>query len=504
MEAIFAGIVAVFTLQTILLIIAGVVIGIVFGAIPGMSAAMAIALCLPISFGLGPVEGLSLLLGLYIGGISGGLISAILLKMPGTPSSIATVFDGYPMAQNGEAGKALGVGIVYSFLGGLFSILCLIFISPSIAKIAVKFSPYEYFAVGIFALTLISSLAEGSIVKGLISGLFGVSIALVGSAPIDSYKRFTFGIHDFDAGFSMLAVLIGVYAISEIISASGNKAKIQSKDIMKFKMKGFGFTLKEFFGQKWNLLRSSLIGTGIGILPGMGGGTSNILSYVAAKGQSKYPEKFGTGIIDGIVASESANNASIGGAMIPLLTLGIPGDAVTAILLGGFMIHGITPGPMLFRTNTELVYSIFAALVVANIVMIVVLFFGIRQFVKLLQVPRNILLSVILVLCVVGAIANNNRIFDAYAMVAFGLIGYGLSKIKFPIPPVILGFILAPLIETNLRRGLMLSNGSMTPFITKPISAVFLLAAALSIIYSFYKEYMKAKNLKLKINNISS
>jgi putative tricarboxylic transport membrane protein len=502
MEAIFAGIAAVLTLHTMLLIIAGVVIGIIFGAIPGMSAAMALALCLPISFGLGAVQGLSLLLGLYIGGISGGLISAILLKMPGTPSSIATVFDGYPMAQRGEAGKALGVGIVYSFLGGLFSILCLIFISPTIAKIALKFSPFEYFSVGVFALTLISSLADGSIVKGLISGLFGISIALVGSAPIDSYKRFTFGIPDFDAGFSLLTVLIGVYAISEIISSSRDKTTVGSKDIMKFKMKGFGFTLKEFYGQKWNFIRSSLIGTSIGILPGIGGGTSNILSYVAAKSQSKYPEKFGTGIIDGIVASETANNASIGGAMIPLLTLGIPGDTVTAILLGGFMIHGITPGPMLFRTNAELVYSIFAALMVANVITIVVLFFGIKQIVKLLRVPKNILLSVIMVLCVVGAFANNHRLFDVYTMVAFGIVGYGLSKIKFPIPPVILGFILAPLIETNLRRGLMLSSGSLTPFITKPISAVFLLAAALSIIFCFYKEYKKTK--KIKLNNIAS
>lgn len=493
MEAVFAGLTAVFTLNTIFLITAGVIVGIIFGAIPGMSAAMALALCLPISFGLGAVQGLSLLLGLYIGGISGGLISAILLKIPGTPSSIATVFDGYPMAQNGEAGKALGVGIVYSFLGGLVSILCLIFISPIIARIALKFSPFEYFAVGVFALTLISSLAEGSIIKGLISGLFGISIALVGSAPIDSYKRFTFGIHDFDAGFSMLTVLIGVYAVAEIISSSGDKITVGSKDVMKFKMKGFGFSLKEFFGQKWNFIRSSLIGTSIGILPGIGGGTSNILSYIAAKSQSKYPEKFGTGIIDGIVASEAANNASIGGAMIPLLTLGIPGDTVTAILLGGFMVHGITPGPMLFRTNADLVYSIFTAMMVANVVMIIVLFFGIRIFVKLLQIPKSILLSVIMVLCVVGAFANNNRIFDVYVIVAFGLIGYGLLKIKFPLPPVILGFILAPLIETNLRRGLMLSNGSMTPFITKPISAVFLLAATLSIIYSLYKEYKQSK-----------
>ncbi|MGE4283318.1 MAG: tripartite tricarboxylate transporter permease [Clostridia bacterium] len=488
-----SGLAAVFTPTTLILIIIGVIIGIVFGAIPGMSAAMAVALCLPISFGFEPVEGISLLLGLYIGGISGGLISAILLNMPGTPSSIATTFDGAPMAKNGQAGKALGVGIVYSFLGGLVSILLLMFLSPPIAKISLKFSPYEYFSVSIFALTMIASLSEQSMAKGLLSGMVGVSMAMVGVAPIDSYKRFTFGSHDLEIGFALLPVLVGLYAISEVITTAEDKGVVTSDNIVDFEIRGFGFTMREFREQFINFVRSSLIGTGIGILPGIGGGTSNIIAYVTAKSQSKHPEKFGTGIIDGIVASETSNNASIGGALIPLLTLGIPGDTVTAMLLGGLMIHGITPGPMLFRTNGDLIYSIFAALLVANVVMLILEFFGMRIFVNMLKVPKNILLSVIVVLCVVGAFANNNRIFDAYAIVIFGIVGYILIKIKYPLPPVILGFILAPIIETNLRRGLMLSKGSMSPFFTKPISATFLAIAALSVLISIIKEIRKRK-----------
>jgi putative tricarboxylic transport membrane protein len=489
-----AGLLAVFTPVTLVLIFVGVVIGIVFGAIPGLSAAMAVALCLPISFGFTPVEGISLLLGLYVGGISGGLISAILLNIPGTPSSIATTFDGVPMAKRGEAGKALAISIVCSFLGSLISFLFLIFLAPPIAQISLRFSPFEYFSVSVFALTLISSLAEHSMVKGLLSGLIGVAFAMVGASPIDSYPRYTFGTAHLQVGFSLLPVLVGLYAITEIISSAEDRRGISSENLITdFKINGFGFSFIEFKNQFLNLWRSALIGVGIGILPGIGGGTSNIIAYITAKNQSKYPEKFGTGIIDGLVASESANNASIGGAMIPLLTLGIPGDTVTALLLGGLIIHGIVPGPMLFKTNGALVFSIFAALMIANIIMLAVELLGIRIFVKLLRIPKNILLSIIVVLCTVGAFANNNRIFDVYAMVIFGIVGYSLIKLKFPLPPIILGFILAPIIETNLRRGLMLSEGSYMPFVTKPISLVFLLIAVASIVLSFVKEIRAMK-----------
>ncbi len=491
------GLLAVLNIKTLLLILIGVFVGIIFGAIPGMTATMAVALMLPITFGLQPLNGMSLLVALYIGGISGGLITAILLKIPGTPASIATTFDGHPMPARGEAGKALGIGIVYSFLGGLFSILILIFISPALARIALKFSSYDYFFIAVFALTMIASLSQGSLIKGLIAGGMGVALSLVGVAPLDGYPRFTFGIHGLDAGFGLLPLLICLYAVGEIIrKAETREADVAKNEITDYKIKGFGFSLKEFVQQLFNLFRSSVIGTGIGILPGIGGATSNIIAYITAKNQSKHPEKFGTGIMDGIVASESANNASVGGALVPLLPLGIPGDTVTAMLLGGLMIHGIRPGPLLFTTNGPIVYSIFAALIVANFAMIALGFFGMRGFVRLLSIPKHILFPIIMVLCVVGAYAANNRMFDVICLLIFGLVGYGLMKLGFPMPPVVLGFILGPIAELNLRRGLQLSNGSYAPFLHKPISIVFLSVALISLIVSIqnnYKEYKLQK-----------
>ncbi|ORC35366.1 Tat pathway signal protein [Marispirochaeta aestuarii] len=490
------GILAVLNIKTLLLIFIGVSIGIIFGAIPGMTATMAVALCLPITFGLQPINGISLLLGLYIGGISGGLITAILLKIPGTPASIATTFDGHPMAAKGEAGKALGIGIVYSFLGGLISILILIFVSPPLARIALKFSSYDYFSITVFALTMIASLSQGSLVKGLIAGGIGVGFSLVGVAPLDGYPRFTFGVHVLDGGFGLLPLLIGLYAVGEILKNSERKGKAITKDeIADYRIRGFGFSPKEFAQQTINWIRSSLIGTGIGILPGIGGSTSNIVAYITAKNQSRHPEKFGTGIMDGIVASESANNASVGGALVPLLTLGIPGDTVTAMLLGGLMIHGIRPGPLLFTTNGYIVYSIFAALIVANVAMLILEFFGMRGFVRLLAIPRHILFSIIMMLCVVGAYAANNRMFDVICLLVFGLAGYLLMKLKFPLPPVVLGFILGPIAELNLRRGLQLSDGSYLPFIQKPISIIFLSVALVSLIVSIRNNFKETKML---------
>jgi putative tricarboxylic transport membrane protein len=483
----------ILAVKPLILIFSGVAVGIVFGAIPGLTATMAVALCLPLTFGMNPVDGMALLVGLYIGGVSGGLISAILINIPGTPSSIATTFDGHPMAQKGEAGKALGAGVVFSFLGGLFSFLVLFFISPPLADFALKFGPAEYFAIAIFSLTLIASLSTGSTVKGLMSGLVGILLSCVGTAPIDAFPRFTFGFYELDGGFNLLPALVGLFAISEILKTAESPIEIHQGDIRNYSIKGFGFSLKEFVGQLGNFVRSSLIGTGIGILPGIGGGTSNILAYLTAKRMSKHPEKFGTGILDGIVASETANNASIGGALVPLLSMGIPGDTVTAMLLGGLMIHGLSPGPLLFTTSANIVYGIFAALVVANIAMLVMEFFGMRFFVRLLRVPKHIMLPIIIALCVVGAYGLNNRVFDAWSLLFFGVIGYGLEKLGFPLAPVILGFILGPIAETNLRRGLMLFQGNFIPFLTKPIAGTFLAVAFFSVVYSLIKESRKDK-----------
>lgn len=483
------GIETVFTFQILGLLFFGTVVGIIFGAIPGLTATMAVALFLPITYTLGPAAGISLLVGLYIGGVSGGLISAILLKIPGTPASVATTFDGGPMMEKGEGAKALGVGIFYSYVGTLLSIFALMFIAPTLAKIALAFGPHEYFSIAIFSLTLIITLATGSMVKGLFSGALGFAFSTVGIAPVDAIPRFTLGLTELNAGFDILPVLIGLFAISEIIKVAEEVKDEKRVTVNAIKLKGFGFSLKEFFEQGWNMIRSTLIGTGIGILPGIGSGTSNIVAYMVAKKRSKHPEKFGTGIIDGVVASETASCSAVGGAMIPLLTLGIPGDTVTAMLLGGFMIHGIQPGPLLFVSQGPLVYSIFIAMLVSSLMMLICELYGVRIFVKLLAIPKHILLPIILVLCFVGAFGLGNRIFDVGVIVFFGLIGYGFVKCKIPQTPFIIGLILGPMAETNLRRGLMLSDGNFMGFLTQPISAVFLGIAAASVGLHFYQTH---------------
>ena len=488
-----AGFLSILNPECLGLIFIGTVIGIVFGALPGLTSTMGVALCLPLTFSMTPIQGLSLLMGLYIGGISGGLISAILLKIPGTPSSIATTFDGGPMAERGEAGKALSVGLFYSFIGTLLSIAALVFIAPYLAKFTLRFGPYQYFAIGVFSLTMVGSLVSGSVVKGLASCVLGLCLAQVGAAPVSGALRYTFGFHELDNGFELLPVLVGLFAVSEILKAAEDGIADNSGIIRKYTISPTGVTFAEFKQQFWNFFRSGLIGIGIGILPGIGGGTSNMIAYAVARNQSKYPEKFGTGVIDGVIASETANNASIGGALIPLMTLGIPGDTVTAMLLGGLMLHGINTGPMLFRTNGVLVYGIFAAVIVATVMMYVVEYFGMRLFVRVLSVKRYYLLPIIMILCCVGTYGANNRVFDVFTALLFGVIGFLLLKFGFSLSPIILGFILEPVIETNLMRGLMFSKGSFLPFLANPISAVFLGIAVLSVVLSIRNERRRNK-----------
>jgi putative tricarboxylic transport membrane protein len=487
------GFFAVFNFETVFLIIGGVIVGLIFGAIPGLSAVMAVALCLPITFGMSVLNGLSLLCGLYIGAVSGGLISAILLKIPGTPSSIATTFDGHPLAKKGEAGKALGVGIVYSFLGGILSVLLLIFIAPSLAKVTIKFGFVEYLSVTVFSITMIAGLSN-SLLKGLISGLTGFLLSFVGMAPIDSVERFTFGNSQLLSGFAMLPLTIGVFAVSEVLAAAKTKnSDVAEAEIAEYRIKGFGFTMKEFIGQIFNCFRSAFIGIGIGILPGIGGGISNILAYTTAKNQSKYPERFGTGIIDGIVASETANNATVGGAFIPLLTLGIPGDSVTAVILGAFMLHGIQPSPLLFTSQGDLVYGIFAALIIAHFAFFILEFAGLRVFVKLLRIPKYILLPVVMTLCAVGAFGVNNRVFDVISFSFFGLLGYVMTKIDLPLPPLILGFILGPNFELYFRRAVQSQRGEITAFFSYPIANCFFIVTLLTLVVVIRKNIIMTK-----------
>lgn len=485
LQLIGTGFATVLTPTGIFLMFIGVAVGIVFGALPGLSATMAIALFLPVTYAMASSDAMTLLMALFIGAISGGLISAILLHIPGTPSSVATCFDGHPMVKKGQAAKALGVGVVFSFLGTVFSTILLMFIAPQIARVAINFGSYEFFSIAIFSLTMIATLSSGNMIKGVLAGVVGFIFSTVGTDSIEGSARFTFGLTDLKSGFDMLAVMVGLFAVGEIIAAAQtsrhSKEELMAQPSMKG-IKGFGFTMKEFFSQGFNAVRSALIGMGIGILPGIGGGTSNVLAYTVAKNYDKHPEEFGTGRIDGLVASETANNATIGGAMVPLLTLGIPGDTTTAMLLGALTLHGLTPGPLLFQNQAEIVYGIFAAMLLCSVIMLFMEFFGLRVFVKLLSIPKYILLPCVFVLCVIGAYALKNNMSQVYACLIFGAIGFAFKKFDVPTTPFILGFILGPLAEVNYRRGMIRTKGDFLPFLTSPISAVFLAIAVLVLV----------------------
>ena len=499
-ELIAGGFGTVLTPTGIFLMFIGVTVGIVFGALPGLSATMAIALFLPVTYAMASSNAMTLLMALFIGAISGGLISAILLHIPGTPSSVATCFDGHPMVKKGQAAKALGVGVVFSFLGTVFSTILLMFIAPQIARVAINFGSFEFFSIAIFSLTMIATLSSGNMVKGIMAGVIGFMFSTVGTDTIESSARFTFGNPNLKGGFDMLAVMVGLFAVGEIIGAAQTSRhaaeELMAQPSMKG-IKGFGFSLKEFRSQTVNAIRSALIGMGIGILPGIGGGTSNVLAYTVAKNSDKHPEEFGTGRIDGLVASETANNATIGGAMVPLLTLGIPGDTTTAMLLGALTLHGLTPGPLLFQNQADVVYGIFAAMLLCSVIMLFMEFFGLRVFVKLLSIPKYILLPCVFVLCVIGAYALKNNMSQVIACLIFGAIGFAFKKFEIPTTPFILGFILGPLAEVNYRRGMIRTQGNFVPFLTSPISAIFL-AVAIFVLLTFALKPVFAKRKAAK------
>ena len=488
-----SAMVEMFTPLNLALMCAGCFIGISFGAIPGLGSTTAIALCLSFTYSLAPESAFAFLLAIFVGGISGGLISAVLINIPGTAAAVATTFDGHPMAKGGHATKALGTGVVASFFGAMYSFIIMAFATPFLAGFALKFGAWEYFSIAFFSLTLISVLSGDNLIKGLFSGFLGLAIALVGVAPIDGYTRFTFGVSKLATGIGLVPAMVGVFAVAEIIeNAASQEADIQV--LKQDKVKGFGFTLKEMAAQVKNFLIAANIGTFVGILPGLGAATCNLMSYAAVKKASKHPEKFGTGIMDGIVASEASNNATIGGAMVPMIALGIPGDAVTAMLLGALILQGFVPGPMLMKMNGSLVYSMWSALIVSTVIMLIMEFFGIPLFVKMLKIPNYILLPSVMVLCAIGAISLSNRTFDLWVLIIFGFCGYILKRFKFPVTPIVLGMVLGNNLETYLRRAVQMGRGSYLPFVTRPISLIFLTLAAFMIISTIVSQIKKHKS----------
>lgn len=445
---------AVLTVPNLLLILAGVIIGLVFGTIPGLNTPIAIAILLPFTFAMGVVPSMSLLLGTYMGGVAGGLISAILLRIPGTAASVATVFDGYPMTLNGRAAEALSIGAFASVFGGIFSAIALLLLTPVLASLAIAFGPWEYFGTVFFGLSLVCLLMRGRMLKGFIATLIGVLIKTVGIDPINGIaSRFTFGNAELDAGFDLVVVVIGVFALPEILYTSGKLGDIPIPQ--KFQSKWFFVpTVRQISVQLGNMFRSSIIGTVIGILPGLGGGPAALIAYAQAKKFSKHPEEFGKGCPDGVAASESANNATTGGALIPMLALGVPGDTVTAILIGAMAIQGFTCGPLLLMQEPVLFRTLIAIVIVANLFMFVVQASTVKWAAKVLQMPRYFLMPLIAVFCILGVISVNNRVFDLYYMFAFVLLGYALDKNGYPLAPLMLGVILGGMVEQNLRRSL--------------------------------------------------
>ena len=488
MTEILASFDNLFSFMPLVLLTTGVSLGIIVGAIPGLTATMLIALTLPLTFYMDSVNAITLLVGMYVGGISGGLITATLLRMPGTPASIMTTFDGFPMARGGQPGRALGLGIMASFVGGLISWCFLAGLSPPLAKLALKFGPWEYFTMVLMALVMLASLAQGSMIKGLIAGCLGMVLAMPGMDPSLGQMRLTFGFHDLDAGLKLLPVLIGAFAISQIIK---DAVEIDWKPkMMEVQRKGIMMGVKDFKTHGPNMVRSSVIGTWIGLLPGIGANIAAMLAYSTTKNLSKEPEKFGTGHEPGIISAETANNSSIGGAMIPLITMGIPGSVVDAILLGALIIHNMQPGPLLFTTNPEVAYGFISSYLIANIIMVVLMLGAVVQIAKVMYIPKSYLLAGVLVFCVIGTYALGNRFFDVWVMLVFGLIGFGLEYCKVPLGPFVIGFVLSPIAEEQLRSALMMSEGNLFDLFTRPVATVFVVVSVLSLLWPLYQERM--------------
>lgn len=491
------GFVTIFNVQTLLLMIVGTFGGLIVGALPGLSAFTALAVMLPFTYGMSPIDGICFLIAVYVGGSSGGLISAVLLGIPGTPSSIATCFDGYPMAQQGRSKTALGAAIISSFVGGIFGAVVLSFIGPYIARVALKLSPYDYFGIILLALCTVSSLAGGNIIKGLIACVLGICLSCVGTDGLSSVYRYTFGNIRLANGFSLIPVLIGLFAVSQIMGNARDKADIKALDFSGSSANaGDRFTFRDYFKRIRMIVPVSLMGLAVGILPGLGGNISNLMAYSYAKNTSKDPESFGKGQVDGVIAAETANNATVGGAMIILLTLGIPGDNATSVILAGFQMHDFAPGPLLFKTQGELVYAILAGFVLANILFFVMEYFGLSLFTKMLSIPSMLLLPIVIVCCFVGSYCGDSNTLDILIMVIFGLIGYILKRYDYPLAPMIVGFILAPMLELYLRRSLMKTDGAWLPILTSPIAAICLLASVVTVVLTVRSELKKAKARK--------
>jgi putative tricarboxylic transport membrane protein len=488
-ELLFEGIVNVAQTKYLVPLIAGTLAGVIGGSLPGVTITMTIIVVLPFTYGLDPLQGLAAMTGVYVGGSAGGLVTAILLGLPGTPSAIATTFDGHPMARNGEPGRAVWTGVWASFFGGLLGGAFLIGATEPLARIALQFGPWEFFSLFVLALSMVAGLVEASLLKGLLAGMLGLIVTVLGTDPVMGRERLTLGIPFVAGGIDFLPVLIGVFAFAQIMGdiekhgSAGHAARaVRAASLAADQLK----VIWDIVSRPFLLLWSSFIGVLIGVLPAIGGSAANMMAYDQAKKFSRRPEKFGSGIPEGVIASESANNANVGGSLVTIMAFGIPGDAVTAVMLGALTIHGIQSGPLFISQNTQLAYGMFAAYLLAHPIMVLILALGARFMLRVVTVPQAALFPVVLVLCVIGAYALNNTMSNVYILLAFGVLGYGMVKFGFPLAPFILGVILGDQIEINLVRSIM-SDPDPWLFLTRPISGGLLAASVLSFVAAIWQ-----------------
>ena len=461
------------------------------GAMPGLTSVMGVTLLLPFTYGMDPAAGIAMLLSISFGAIYGGSITAILIGTPGTPASAATMIEGRRFAARGEGGRAIGLSTFASWCGGTISALVLIFIAPQLAKVALSFGPPEYCCLAVFGLTIIASISGKNVLKGIIAGLIGLLLSTIGLDPLTGFSRYSFGVVNLYSGLQVVPLMIGLFAISQVFM--NLKTGVEQNQVTQKVTRVL--PTKEDLKQSLPVsIMCGFIGTFIGIIPAAGADIAAFVSYDVAKKRSRHPELFGTGCVEGIAAPEAGNNGDTSGALVPMLTLGVPGDATAAVLIGALTLQGLQPGPMLFKEHMDVVNRIFASTLVANLLMLILGLLGIRLFVKVIQIKPYILTPIIFVLCMLGSYALRNNLFDVGAMLLTALVGYFFLKLEIPIAPIVLALILGPMAESNLRRSLLISNGSFSIFVTRPISVFFLLLALVSLLWPLLRKLWGRKN----------
>ena len=466
------------------LIFVTTILGVVIGVLPGLGATTGAALLLPFTLTMDPVHAIAVLATIYVSATFAGSITAILINTPGTSAAAATTFDGYPLAQKGEAGRALGVAVISSTVGGVFSVIILCFAAPLLARVAYEFRSPEYFALTVFGLSMLASISAGGAVKNLIGGIFGVWLSTIGAERVTGIERFMFGNYELYEGIHFVPIFIGLFAISELLVQS----KTVNKIVNTVSMKAVKLPTKEDYKKTWiTILRSSGIGSFIGVLPAEGGTVASLIGYSEAKRWSKKPQDFGKGSIEGIAGAEAANNAATGGAMVPTLALGIPGSATTAVILTGLIIHGVRPGPDLFREQPEFLYGIFGSMFIANILFFVLGFFGAKIFARITLVPNKLLWPMIFAVSVCGTYSLSQSLTDVWIMLFFGVIGFFMRRYGFSVVPVIIGLILGELVEGTLRQSLVIFEGNWLMFFQRPIALTFFILSLIALGFPLIK-----------------